>query len=76
MQFSDVDKDDTAIYTVVVNHLGQYSIWPAGREKPLGWNDGGRTGNKPECLNYIAEVWTDMRPSAVRGKTGQPAGTG
>lgn len=60
------DKEDLAIYKVVVNHEEQYSIWPLDRENPLGWNDAGKTGRKQECLDYIKEVWTDMRPLSVR----------
>jgi MbtH protein len=62
----DEDQADTTIYKVVVNHEEQYSIWPADRENPLGWRDGGKTGAKAECLAYINEVWTDMRPLSLR----------
>jgi MbtH protein len=60
--------DDKTIYKVVVNHEEQYSIWPADREIPLGWNEVGKTGTKAECLDYIKEVWTDMRPLSLRKK--------
>ena len=60
------DKEDTTIYKVVVNHEEQYSIWPAHQENPLGWRDVGKSGSKPECLAYIKEVWTDMRPLSLR----------
>lgn len=60
------EEDDTTIYKAVVNHEEQYSIWPAHRENPLGWRDAGRTGTKAECLEYIKEVWTDMRPLSLR----------
>jgi MbtH protein len=26
----------------------------------------GKEGRKPECLAYIKEVWTDMRPLSLR----------
>lgn len=64
--YHDDDREDTTIYKVVVNHEEQYSIWPADRENPLGWNDAGKTGPKAECLEYIKEVWTDMRPLSLR----------
>ena len=32
----------------------------------LGWTDAGKSGTKEECLNYIKEVWTDMRPLSLR----------
>ena len=59
-------SEDTTIYMVVVNHEEQYSIWPADRELPLGWNNAGFSGLRPECLEYIKEVWTDMRPLSLR----------
>jgi uncharacterized protein YbdZ (MbtH family) len=60
------EENDPTIYKVVVNHEEQYSIWPADRENPLGWTDVGRSGPKAECLAYIEEVWTDMRPLSLR----------
>jgi MbtH protein len=62
------DKEDNTIYKVVVNHEEQYSIWLADRENPLGWRDAGKSGSKTECLAYIKEVWTDMRPLSLRKK--------
>ena len=62
------DTEDDAIYKVVVNHEEQYSIWPADREIPLGWRDADKSGSKTECLAYIKEVWTDMRPLSLRKK--------
>ena len=60
------ENEDTTIYKAVVNHEEQYSIWPADRENALGWRDAGKTGSKDECLDYIKEVWTDMRPLSLR----------
>jgi len=67
MSFNNEDEDKT-IYKVVVNHEEQYSIWPEYRENPAGWNDAGKVGTKAECLAYIKEVWTDMRPLSLRKK--------
>jgi uncharacterized protein YbdZ (MbtH family) len=68
MSLYDPDREDTTVYKVVVNHEEQYSIWPDYKEMPLGWNDAGKSGLKPECLAYIKEVWTDMRPLSLRKK--------
>ena len=62
------EPEDNTIYKVVVNAEEQYSIWPADREKPMGWKDAGKSGTKEECLEYIREVWTDMRPLSLRKK--------
>jgi MbtH protein len=58
--------EDTRTYKAVVNHEEQYSIWPADRANPPGWRDAGKSGTKQECLQYIGEVWTDMRPLSLR----------
>jgi MbtH protein len=62
------DTEDSTVYKVVVNHEEQYSIWPADRENPLGWKDAAKSCSKTECLAYIKEVWTDMRPLSLRKK--------
>ena len=53
-------------YKVVLNHEEQYSIWPAGRDNPAGWRDAGKSGSKDECLSFIRDEWTDMRPLSLR----------
>jgi MbtH protein len=63
---SKEEREDTTTYKVVVNHEEQYSIWPADRSNPLGWTDAGKSGSKQECLDYVKEVWTDMRPLSLR----------
>jgi MbtH protein len=61
------DEDESAVlYKVVVNEEGQYSIWFADRDNPLGWTEEGTTGPKQKCLARISEIWTDMRPKSVR----------
>lgn len=62
------EEDDNRIYQAVVNHEEQYSIWPADKQLPLGWKPAGKNGTKKECLEYIGEVWTDMRPLSLRKK--------
>lgn len=70
---SSIFDDEEAIFNVVVNHEEQYSIWPEQREIPLGWKAVGKTGKKAECLAYIEEVWTDMRPLSLRKKMEEEA---
>jgi MbtH protein len=59
------DDDDT-LFNVVVNHEEQYSIWPDYKPIPLGWRAAGKHGKKKECLDFIEQVWTDMRPLSLR----------
>ncbi len=58
--------DETTPYQAVMNLEEQYSIWPAARPLPLGWRPAGKTGTRSECLAFIEETWTDMRPLSVR----------
>jgi MbtH protein len=77
-----MSADDNREYDVVVNHEEQYSIWLCGRELPAGWTivpipdewlsarGNGDTAAgvhaKQTCLDYIEEIWTDMRPLSLR----------
>src|SRR4051794_35207791 len=65
-QMAEQAPENGIVYLVVVNHEEQYSIWPEGRDLPLGWREEGKTGAKADCLAYIEQIWTDMRPLSVR----------
>jgi MbtH protein len=67
----DDDREDLTIYRAVINQEEQYSIWPADWENAPGWRDAGKTGTKAECLAYIDQVWTDMRPLSLRRQMDQ-----
>ena len=58
--------DENTTFDVVKNHEEQYSIWPTFKPIPGGWHKEGKSGSKSECLQYIDEVWTDMRPLSLR----------
>jgi len=60
-----IDSEDT-LFQVVVNNEEQYSIWPDYKAIPSGWRIIGKSGVKKECLDYIEQVWTDMRPLSLR----------
>jgi MbtH protein len=60
------EDDDRRRYDVVRNDEEQYSIWPLDRPLPSGWEKVGRSGTKGECLAYVEEVWTDLRPKSLR----------
>jgi MbtH protein len=53
-------------FKVVLNDEEQYSIWPQERDNPAGWRDAGKHGTKEDCLAWIEQAWTDMRPLSVR----------
>jgi MbtH protein len=61
------------IYVVVINDEEQYSIWRDDRAVPAGWRAVGKQGPKAACLEYIEEVWTDMRPLSLRRRMAEGA---
>ena len=58
--------DEDISYQVLINDEEQYSLWPADHEVPAGWRPVGKEGSKQECMAYVDEVWTDMRPRSLR----------
>jgi len=59
-------EDDKSEYVVLVNEEEQYSLWPASKEIPRGWSATGTRGSRQVCLDWIEQVWTDMRPKSLR----------
>lgn len=61
-----MDAAEERSFEVVVNQRGQYSIWPSNRQLPPGWKVVLVRGSKAACLEYIEQVWVDMRPLSLR----------
>jgi MbtH protein len=61
-------------FAVVVNDEEQYSVWPEGKEIPPGWRAEGTIGTRPECLEHIDTVWTDLRPRSLRERAARTVG--
>jgi MbtH protein len=59
------ENDDKTVQLVLVNEEEQYSLWPKGNPIPNGWKSV-KEGTRAECLQYVKEVWTDMRPLSLR----------
>jgi MbtH protein len=60
------DDEENAPYDVVTDIEERYSIWPQHSEVPKYWKKEGFSGTKKECLDYIQNVWTDMRPLSLK----------
>ena len=58
-------EDENAIYHVLVNDEGQYSLWPSFKEVPQGWTIAKKSDSRAACLEYINQNWTDMRPKSL-----------
>jgi MbtH protein len=59
--FEDPDAD----YLVLVNDEGQHSLWPTFVSVPEGWTQVFGEAGRQQCLDYIEENWTDMRPKSL-----------
>ena len=67
-------EDEEASYLVLVNGEGQHSLWPEFAEVPGGWTTVSGPGGRQECLDYINDSWTDMRPKSLIEAMGGSAG--
>jgi MbtH protein len=57
--------DETAMFVVLVNDEGQYSLWPVFADVPSGWSVVYGEADRAACLEYIEQSWTDMRPRSL-----------
>lgn len=57
---------DSELYHIVVNHEEQYSIWPAARTVPAGWQIVGEAARRERRRDLIEEMWVDMTPKSAR----------
>ncbi|NEA98683.1 MbtH family protein [Streptomyces sp. SID13726] len=57
--------DDTLEHFVLVNDEGQHSLWPAFAEVPAGWTVVHGRASRQECVAYVEQHWTDMRPTSL-----------
>ncbi|MFC1421424.1 MbtH family protein [Streptacidiphilus cavernicola] len=58
-------EDDSAQYQVLVNGEGQHSLWPSFLDVPAGWTVAHAHAARQECLAYIEQHWTDLRPLSL-----------
>lgn len=61
--------DDTeAPFRVLVNEVGQHSLWPGFADVPQGWVAVFGPGPRQDCLDYVGEHWTDIAPVVDRDR--------
>ncbi|WP_280336839.1 MbtH family protein [Nocardia wallacei] len=58
--------EDEAVFSVLVNDQGQHSLWPEFAEVPAGWTVVFGVAARQDCIDYIEQHWTDMRPASIR----------
>ncbi|MGC4888458.1 MbtH family protein [Micromonospora sp. NBC_01392] len=62
-------ENEDATYLVLVNEENQHSLWPADVDVPEGWRTVVEASSRQECLAYVEENWTDMRPASLVAAT-------
>ncbi|WP_329791963.1 MbtH family protein [Lentzea sp. DG1S-22] len=58
--------DENGRFYVVVNAEDQHSLWPSFAEVPAGWRVVFGEDSRANCLDYVEQHWTDMRPRSLR----------
>ncbi|MEV5575411.1 MbtH family protein [Spirillospora sp. NPDC052269] len=58
-------ENEDGRYYALVNDEGQYSLWPVFADVPEGWRIVHGEAGRQECLDFIEENWTDMRPLSL-----------
>ncbi len=61
--------DDAQSFLVLVNGQLQHSLWPVFAPLPDGWEAVFGPRPRQDCLAYVEERWTDMRPLALRSRS-------
>jgi uncharacterized protein YbdZ (MbtH family) len=65
MSTNPFDAEDGRFY-VLVNDEEQHSLWPAFAEIPAGWRLAFGDAPRDECVRFVEQNWSDMRPKSLR----------
>ncbi|KAA1248813.1 MbtH family protein [Mycobacterium simiae] len=58
--------DDNGTFYVLVNQEEQHSLWPTFVGVPAGWRVVFGEDTRANCLSYVEQNWTDIRPKSLR----------
>ncbi len=62
---NNVFDDPNGRFQVLINHEGQYSLWPTFLHIPDGWTLIVDDCDRQSALEYVEQAWTDMRPASL-----------
>ncbi|MFE6133967.1 MbtH family protein [Streptomyces sp. NPDC056437] len=63
---SNLFDDADGRFLVLVNEEEQHSLWPSFIEVPAGWRVVFGEDGHAQCLDFIEQNWTDLRPRSLR----------
>lgn len=58
-------EDENGTYLVLINDEGQHSLWPSFADVPAGWAVALTESTRQQCLDFVEQHWTDMRPNSL-----------
>ncbi len=58
--------DDHGAFVALVNDGDQHSLWPSFADTPAGWRMVYGEASRAECLHYVEQNWTDVRPKSLQ----------
>lgn len=58
--------DENGTFYVLVNDEDQHSLWPSFAEVPAGWRVVFGESSGTECLTFVEQNWSDLRPRSLR----------
>ncbi|KFN04081.1 MbtH family protein [Bacillus clarus] len=59
-------ENEKYMYKVLKNEEGQYSLWPAFLDVPIGWKIVHEEDSRQVCLEFVELNWSDMEPNKSR----------
>jgi MbtH protein len=59
------EEEDTTVYTVVINHEEQYSIWPKHKAIPQGWKAVGKEGPRSSMTSKVCPEVSTRVPLGI-----------
>ncbi|MFJ1972086.1 MbtH family protein [Streptomyces sp. NPDC087903] len=65
-------EDESAVYRVLVNAEGQYSLWPEFAAVPAGWDTAHGPDTRAACVAHVEERWTALAPAGDSAAPAEP----
>ncbi|MDP7720956.1 MbtH family protein [Mycobacterium sp. TY814] len=65
MSDNPFDNED-GLFFVLINDEEQHSLWPTFAEVPAGWRVIYGEASRADCVEYVDQNWTDIRPKSLK----------
>ncbi|RUP02536.1 MAG: MbtH family protein [Mycobacterium sp.] len=65
MSDNPFDNED-GLFFVLINDEEQHSLWPTFAEVPAGWRVVYGEASRADCVEYVDQNWTDIRPKSLQ----------